>query len=98
MVKFCIGMNNSLIENTRIDSSLSGSTGVFVLFHNKKIVIANVGDSRAVFLINKSGHLVAKQITVDHTPSVPTEKKRILAQGGSVKPFRCNLSFFNFPY
>lgn len=89
MFRFCLALNQSLIENTRINSSLSGSTGVFMLFYQGRIVVANVGDSRAILLKEKSGSLTSKQITNDHTPDIPSEKKRILQSGGAVKPFRC---------
>lgn len=88
MFRFCLALNQSLVQNRRINSGLSGSTGVFMLFYHGKIVIANVGDSRAIFLMDKSGNLSSKQITNDHTPDIPSEKKRILQSGGCVKPFR----------
>lgn len=37
-----------VIENVRVDTTLSGSTGVMVAIRGDKIVAANVGDSRAV--------------------------------------------------
>jgi protein phosphatase 1L len=50
---------------------------------NKSILwIVNVGDSRAV-LCNKSGEAV--QLSVDHKPNLPEEKKRIEQLGGVIK-------------
>ena len=54
-----------------------GSTAVTgILINGEKLVIANVGDSRAV--ICKNG--VAKQLSIDHEPS--KEKRLIESRGG----------------
>lgn len=56
-----------------------GSTAVTaILINGQKLIVANVGDSRAV--ISKKG--VAKQLSVDHEPS--REKKLIESKGGFV--------------
>lgn len=56
-----------------------GSTAVTgILIDGQKLVVANVGDSRAV--ISKNGQ--AKQLSVDHEPS--REKKEIERRGGFV--------------
>ncbi|XP_059659823.1 probable protein phosphatase 2C 58 [Cornus florida] len=56
-----------------------GSTAVTaILINGQKLVVANVGDSRAV--ICKKG--IAKQLSVDHEPS--KEKKVIESKGGFV--------------
>lgn len=56
-----------------------GSTAVTaILINNQKLVVANVGDSRAVMC--KKG--VAKQLSVDHEPG--KEKDRIESKGGFV--------------
>ncbi|CAL5394552.1 hypothetical protein CsSME_00019727 [Camellia sinensis var. sinensis] len=58
---------------------IGGSTAVTaILINSQKLVVANVGDSRAV--ICKKG--VAKQLSVDHEPS--KEKKTIESKGGFV--------------
>lgn len=59
-----------------------GSTAVTAILINcRRLVVANVGDSRAV--ICKNG--VAKQLSVDHQPS--TERERIENRGGFVSNF-----------
>lgn len=56
-----------------------GSTAVTAfLINGQKLVVANVGDSRAV--ISKNG--VAKQLSIDHEPS--KEKRMIESRGGFV--------------
>lgn len=59
-----------------------GSTAVTaILIDCHKLVIANVGDSRAV--LSRNG--VAKQLSVDHEPS--TERDQIEDRGGFVSNF-----------
>ncbi|PSR95335.1 Protein like [Actinidia chinensis var. chinensis] len=59
-----------------------GSTAVTaILINSQKLVVANVGDSRAV--ISKKG--VATQLSVDHEPS--KEMKMIESKGGFVSNF-----------
>ena len=56
-----------------------GSTAVTaILINGQKLIVGNVGDSRAV--ICKNG--VAKQLSVDHEPS--KEKRMIERRGGFV--------------
>ncbi|XP_022764095.1 probable protein phosphatase 2C 58 isoform X2 [Durio zibethinus] len=56
-----------------------GSTAVTaILINGQKLVVANVGDSRAVICKNGMG----KQLSVDHEPS--TEKRKIESRGGFV--------------
>ena len=40
--------NKSLLRNKQIDSDLSGSTCVSVIYTPQKLIIANLGDSRCV--------------------------------------------------
>jgi serine/threonine protein phosphatase PrpC len=63
-----------------------GCTAVSAFVKGRKIFIANCGDSRAV--ICRSG--LAMPLTVDHKPSLPLEKARILAAGGVVLHGRVN--------
>lgn len=56
-----------------------GSTAVTaILINGQKLVVANVGDSRAV--VSKNG--VAQQLSFDHEPS--KEKQLIESRGGFV--------------
>jgi len=57
-----------------------GSTAITCLIRGNSIMIANVGDSRAVASI--SGRAVA--LSVDHKPNLPTERARIQNAGGTV--------------
>jgi len=74
-----------------IDASRSGSTCSIVLHDTKNNVlhVAHVGDSRVVLAKeskNADGTLIvqAKDLTIDHKPELPEERKRIEAAGGMV--------------
>ncbi|KAJ7299341.1 hypothetical protein O6H91_02G033700 [Diphasiastrum complanatum] len=58
-----------------------GSTAVTaILLDGKRLVIANIGDSRAV--LSRAG--TAVQLSVDHEPSKPSERVNIQNRGGFV--------------
>ncbi|KAL9841400.1 putative protein phosphatase 2C 20 [Arabidopsis thaliana] len=76
-------LQTNLFDNILKEQSLKlgkgGSTAVTgILIDGKTLVIANVGDSRAV--MSKNG--VASQLSVDHEPS--KEQKEIESRGGFV--------------
>ncbi|KAI9187302.1 hypothetical protein LWI28_026580 [Acer negundo] len=71
----------NILEKT-LDLGRGGSTAVTAILINcQKLLVANVGDSRAV--VCKNG--VAKQLSVDHEPSM--EKETIESKGGFVSNF-----------
>lgn len=66
-----------------------GSTAVTgILIDGRKLVVANVGDSRAVMSTNG----VAHQLSVDHEPS--KEKKEIESRGGFVSNIPGKATYF----
>lgn len=67
-------------ENNILDRS--GSCAVILLVVDKKIYVANVGDSRALFSEKKGKKIVA--VTEDHKPNNITERNRIIKNGGHV--------------
>lgn len=72
-----LATNNDILEN--VVGSRGGSTAVTaILINREELVVANVGDSRAVLCKNGS----AKQITVDHEPI--KERKMVESRGGFV--------------
>ena len=79
--------NNSLINNTKIDCSLSGSTCTALIINLEKIICANLGDSRAVLGKYENGIYTAVNLSQDHKPNNPCEMKRILYEGGRINPF-----------
>lgn len=75
-------ITDTAILEKAVDLGKGGSTAVTAILINcEKLVVANVGDSRAV--ICKNG--VAKQLSVDHEPS--SEKEYIEGRGGFVSNF-----------
>ncbi|OIT00373.1 PREDICTED: probable protein phosphatase 2C 39 isoform X2 [Nicotiana attenuata] len=75
-------ITDSTILDKATDLGKGGSTAVTaILINGQKLVVANVGDSRAV--IFKNG--VAKQLSIDHEPV--RERKIIEDRGGFVSNF-----------
>ncbi|KAL6137425.1 hypothetical protein ACLB2K_062717 [Fragaria x ananassa] len=75
-------ITGSNILDKAVNLGKGGSTAVTaILIDCHKLVVANVGDSRAI--ICKNG--VAKQLSVDHEPS--TEREEIENRGGFVSNF-----------
>lgn len=75
-------ITDSTILEKAVDLGKGGSCAVTAILINcEKLVVANVGDSRAV--ICKNG--AAKQLSVDHEPS--TERSNIENRGGFVTRF-----------
>ncbi|MCD9645181.1 hypothetical protein HAX54_033903 [Datura stramonium] len=75
--------NDDILEN--VVGSRGGSTAVTaILIDQKYLVVANVGDSRAVLI--RGGKV--KQITVDHEPEKEEEKDAVESKGGFVIKMR----------
>jgi len=73
--------------NEYIDSRCSGSTFCLCFIRGFQLIVANIGDSRAVLGSRSSSHeygVVARALSVDHKPDLPEEKERIQRYGGRV--------------
>lgn len=68
------------------DQSYAGCTANVVMITKTEIICANAGDSRAV--LSKKGK--AKDLSVDHKPDTPSEKRRIERANGFVEDSRVN--------
>jgi serine/threonine protein phosphatase PrpC len=55
-----------------------------VLVKPNELVCANAGDSRAILV--RSREIV--ELSIDHKPCQPEEKKRILKMGGRIETFK----------
>ena len=78
-----INMNDIVNSNYHLDYyNNSGSCGLILLLVDTKIYIANVGDSRC--LISCENGKIQKDVTRDHKPEFPYEKKRIYDNGGNI--------------
>ena len=80
-------INKSLLHNTKIDCSLSGSTCTTLIINLERIICANLGDSRAVLARYENGMYNAFNLSNDHKPNIPSEMKRILSNGGKIEPY-----------
>ncbi|PRQ38122.1 putative protein-serine/threonine phosphatase [Rosa chinensis] len=78
-------MDKELKLHPRIDCYCSGTTAVTLVKQGQDLVIANIGDSRAVLgTRDEGGSLVAVQLTVDLKPNLPREAERITLCKGRV--------------
>lgn len=75
------------LQNSRVDCSCSGTTCVMAYIQGSRVLCANAGDSRCV-IGYRSGKLGPVEVSHDHKPDNPEEKKRILQAGGRVEPMR----------
>lgn len=80
--------NNSLLRKCQIDSNLSGSTCVSVIYSPYKLIVANLGDSRCVLGKYIDGKYIHENLSRDHTPSLPQEALRIKKKGGRIQPMK----------
>ncbi|KAI4349926.1 hypothetical protein L6164_010467 [Bauhinia variegata] len=85
-LKTCAAIDQELEQQRRkIDSFYSGTTALSIVRQGELIIIANVGDSRAVLATSsEDGSLTAVQLTVDFKPNLPEEAERITESRGRV--------------
>ena len=83
-----IETNKQLNSNERIDSSLSGSTCVSLIFTPERLICINVGDSRCILGKFVENEWLPMNLSRDHKPSDNDEKARIEKRGGIVEAFR----------
>lgn len=86
-------VDESLTHQTLIEPMYSGTTACAVLLKNDKLVISNVGDSRAVIGKRQprgtdatASSYAAHELSVDQNPDSPGEQDRIERCGGYVSP------------
>ena len=90
-IKDCfVEENKKLLENNQIDSDLSGTTCISVIYTPKKLIIANIGDSRCVLgkYDSSKNKYISENLSRDHKPTIPEEAERILKVGGRIHPMR----------
>jgi serine/threonine protein phosphatase PrpC len=84
-----VSSNDKLIYQHKINSLFSGTTCVSVIYTPTKLILAHIGDSRAVLgkYDNKTNKWSAVPLTRDHKPTELDEKERIIKNEGRVQPF-----------
>jgi serine/threonine protein phosphatase PrpC len=70
---------DTALRSSKIDDSLSGTTGITVFVKGDKLFVANVGDSRAIIASKKDGKLVYSPLSNDQTPYRKDERERLKA-------------------
>jgi serine/threonine protein phosphatase PrpC len=78
--------NESLKRYKQIDSDLSGSTCVSVIYTPKKLIIANLGDSRCVLGTKNKNEWKYINLSRDHKPDIKEEADRIKKKGVRIRP------------
>mmetsp|Transcript_19858 Transcript_19858/g.43442 ORF Transcript_19858/g.43442 Transcript_19858/m.43442 type:complete len:326 (-) Transcript_19858:294-1271(-) len=84
---------NAEVRSSGIDCSRSGTTSTVALVYGNQLFVASAGDSRAVLGVvddtEPSGErLRSEAMSIDHRPSRPSEKERLIEAGGRVEPRR----------
>ncbi|CAG9466086.1 unnamed protein product [Pedinophyceae sp. YPF-701] len=83
-----------LREQDGFNVHMSGSTGVLVAFQGNNLVLANLGDSRAVLGSMEGNTVKATALTTDHTPDLEAEAQRVVRSGGEIRPLMFRGEFF----
>ncbi|XP_068659984.1 probable protein phosphatase 2C 34 isoform X1 [Aristolochia californica] len=84
-IRTCAAVDKELELRPDLDSFYSGTTALTIVKQGDLVVIANVGDSRAVLATtSEDGSLVPVQLTVDFKPGLPQEAERITQCKGRV--------------
>ena len=77
-------IDNDLLKSKQsFDTEKSGSTVCVGILNSKNLILANIGDSRAI-LCSYNNSWKSSQLTKDHKPKDKSEYKRIIASGGTV--------------
>jgi serine/threonine protein phosphatase PrpC len=75
---------NIALHNSAIDDRLSGTTAITVFIRGDKLVIANVGDSRAIIASDNNGSLKFSPLSIDQTPFRKDERTRLKKKGAKI--------------
>merc|ERR1711871_284958 len=87
-IKNTCGVLTGALGSSGVDTSFSGSTGVFVVVTDTTLYLGNVGDSRAAVMSLNPGtccsaeKMTGAPLTDDHKPESPSEQVRIRSCGG----------------
>ncbi|KAL0544833.1 hypothetical protein IC582_019960 [Cucumis melo] len=78
-------VDQELSLDSSIDCFCSGTTAVTIIKQGEHLVVASVGDSRAVLCTRGDKHqLIPIQLTVDQKPNIPCEAERIKNRQGRI--------------
>ena len=78
-------LDNDLLKTKQaFDTEKSGSTACLGILNYKNLILANIGDSRAILCSYNNNFWKSSQLTKDHKPKDKSEYKRIINSGGVV--------------
>ena len=77
-------LTNRALHASSIDDSLSGTTAVTVFVRGDKLIVANVGDSRAIIASEINGNLKFSPLSFDQTPFRKDERVRLKKKGAKI--------------
>ncbi|CAG9310246.1 unnamed protein product [Blepharisma stoltei] len=80
IARSCIECDQLFYETYKAQANSVGSTAVISIILGNRIIVCNIGDSRAV--LSRNGAPI--QLSRDHKPTLPDESKRIEENGGNV--------------
>ncbi|KAJ6794140.1 putative protein phosphatase 2C family protein [Iris pallida] len=84
-LRTCATIDRDLEHHRKLDAYNSGTTALTIVKQGSVMVLANVGDSRAVLATTSDdGSLVPVQLTIDFKPNLPQEAERITQCKGRV--------------
>ncbi|XP_009369998.1 probable protein phosphatase 2C 34 [Pyrus x bretschneideri] len=84
-LKTYAAIDKELKHSSKLNSYWSGATALTIIKQGENLVVANIGDSRAVLAsVSDDGSLAALQLTVDFKPNLPQEAERINRSNGRV--------------
>lgn len=75
---------NRALHASSVDDSLSGTTAVTVFVRGDKLIVANVGDSRAIIASEVNGSLKFSPLSFDQTPFRKDERVRLKKKGAKI--------------
>ena len=75
---------NMVMHQSKIDDTLSGTTCISVILRGDTLLIANVGDSRAIVASEMEEGLICSPLSDDQTPFRKDERERVKRSGAKV--------------
>ena len=91
------------LKSQNYDSKDSGTTCVLIVQIGNHIICANVGDSRAIVVLDENNDKNINQfkvvpLSIDYKPEIPEERNRILMSGGLVEQAMNSVGIRTGPY
>jgi len=75
---------NEALHFSPIDDTLSGTTAITVFVQGDRLLVANVGDSRAIIASDINGSLKFSPLSIDQTPFRKDERTRLKKRGAKI--------------